>query len=86
MSLIDAKNLERFWTQETPSGLINGVNTVYTIAFEPLENESILLFKNGLQQRLGTDFTVSGTTITFASAPAIASDLSVQYIRRTGGN
>lgn len=86
MSLIDAKNLERFWTQEIPSGTVNGSNVAFTITFEPLEAESVLLFKNGIQQRLGIDFTITGTTITFTSAPALASDVSVQYIRKTGGN
>jgi len=47
---------------ETPGGTINGVNAVFTTA---LEYEFILLFRNGLEMKLGVDFTYSGSTITF---------------------
>lgn len=84
MSRIDAEFLKKFWTIETPSGTVNGSNTTFTIANVPLETEAVQVFKNGLLQRLTTDYTFSGTTITFVNAPATASDLQVHYIRKTG--
>ena len=85
MSSIEAKQLKRFWELETPSGTINGTNTSFTLAFEPLENDAVTIFKNGLLQRPTTDYTISGVNISFVTAPAVASDLKAQYIRKSGG-
>ena len=55
---------------ETPSGIINGVNAVFTISAAPVEQ---MLFLNGAFQTETTDYTLSGTTITYVEAPASAS-------------
>ena len=86
MSRLNAEFLKKFWTQETPSGDIDGVNTTYTITYEPLETDAVQVFKNGIVQRLTDDYTFSGTTVTFVDAPATASDIRVHYIRKTGEN
>lgn len=53
-------------SSETPAGAVDGVNAVFELSFEPA---SLLLFLNGVLQTLGGDYTLSGTTITFATAP-----------------
>lgn len=84
MSRLDAIYLKRFWEGETPSGLVNGTNTVFTIAQAPLEGETVDVFLDGLKQRPGTDYTVSGSTITFTTAPVAGQTIRVDYIRARG--
>lgn len=55
-------------TLETPTGTINGSNTSFTITQTPIAN-SLMLFFNGQLLKENTDFTLSGTTITFTVAP-----------------
>lgn len=83
---IDAEFLKKFWVQETPSGTINGSNTAFTLSQTPFENETIMLFLDGLLLKQGTDYTVSGTSITMTTAPALAQEMRVQYIMKTGEN
>ena len=85
MSRITAKQLKKFLVIETPSGTINGSNTAFTLGNTPLENDAVLLFLNGLMQGPGgTDYSLSGTSITFTTAPATNSDLRAFYIRNDG--
>ena len=55
---------------ETPSGTIDGSNTTFTLANTPVAG-SVMVFLNGqLLTEGGTeDYTISGSTITMASAP-----------------
>jgi hypothetical protein len=62
---------------ETPSGAINGANTIFTILHAPIAG-TVAVFINGLQQA-STDFTVSGKTITLNVAPNSGSQLAIQY-------
>ncbi len=84
MSRLPAELLMKFWTEETPSGSINGSNTSFTIANTPLEGEAVFVFLNGLYQTPTTDYSISGTTITFVTAPVTNQILKVNYIRKTG--
>ena len=56
-----------FVDDETPLGTIDGANLNFTLTAEPNPALSLKLFKNGdlLQQNI--DYTLSGSTITFAS-------------------
>jgi len=68
-----------FVYDETPSGTINSSNTSFTIASTPVAG-SLTLYRDG--QRLiggGADYTLSGTTITFVTAPTTGSTLKVDY-------
>ncbi len=56
---------------EIPSGAIDGVNLVFTLANAPNPASSLKLYKNGVLLQQNTDYTLSGSTITFAS-PSIA--------------
>ena len=57
-----------FVDNEIPTGTINGVNAVFTLASTPVAG-SVHLYKNGMRMTPGTgnDFTISGSTITFES-------------------
>lgn len=84
MSRLDAQSLKKFWEDETPSGTINGTNTVFTLAQTPLENAAVDVYLDGLKQIPTTDYSVSGSTITFVTAPVVGQTLRVDYIRSKG--
>jgi hypothetical protein len=54
-----------FADSETPSGTMDGTNANFSLATAPAPAASLQLYRNGLQQLSGTDFTLSGNTITF---------------------
>ncbi len=56
-----------FADAEVPSGVIDGVNAVFTLAFAPSPATSLQLVRGGLTQKPVDDFTLSGLTITFLS-------------------
>jgi len=65
---------------ETPSGTIDGSNTTFTLAHSPSPAASLILQLNGMVQAPGgVDYTLSGSTITFASAPVNGSTLQAWY-------
>jgi hypothetical protein len=70
---------------ETPSGAIDGSNSVFTLAGAPNPARSLLVYRNGLLQKEGVDYTLSGNAITFAAAsvPVPGDILTVSY--RMGG-
>jgi len=84
MSRLNAQSLQRFWVDETPSGTIDGSNLVFTLAQTPVENAAVDVFLDGLKQIPGTDYSVSGITITFTTAPANGQLLRVDYIQARG--
>lgn len=65
--------------REIPTGVINGVNDIYTLANEAISSTWIWLFVNGVGR---DEFTYNPTTkeITIGFAPAIGSDIYVQYV------
>lgn len=65
--------------QEEPTGLVNGANVTYTLSQTPTSNAAVKLYLNGLFQRQGTDYTISGVTITFTTAPATNSTVDALY-------
>jgi len=66
---------------EIPAGTVNGVNTVFTLVSSPSPAASLELYRNGLFQRQGTDYQISGTTVTFflASVPQTGDLLVASY-------
>lgn len=66
---------------EVPSGTINGSNVTFTLASAPAPSSSLMLFVNGVLQTqgVGADYTLSGTTITFAIPPRTNSNLAATY-------
>lgn len=71
--------------QQVPVGLINSANTSYTISQAPGSNAAFVLFLDGLALDQGVDYTISGTTITMASAPKFGSSLYCIYTVSSGG-
>lgn len=65
---------------EIPTGAINGTNTVFTFAFTPIAG-SLHLYRNGVLQDVGAgnDYTISGNTITFTTAPATGNKIKGSY-------
>lgn len=47
----------------------NGSQTVYTLSQAPGADANLATYVSGIRQRPGTDFTTSGTSLTFAVAP-----------------
>ncbi len=66
---------------ETPTGAVNGSNTVFTLTASPSPASSLALYRNGLLMRPGTDYQLSGNTVTFflASVPQTGDLLAAYY-------
>ncbi len=65
---------------EVPTGLIDGMNTVFTLAHTPNPGASLMLFNNGmLLWGGGNDYTLAGNTITFVMAPAALATILAWY-------
>lgn len=69
--------------QEIPSGTVNSSNVTFTLSSTPVSNASVKLFLDGRMQTQGSgkDYTISGTTITMATAPETAQELYVIYAK-----
>jgi len=67
---------------EVPTGVINGANTDYTLANTP-ESGTVVVLLNGIQQQPGSgnDYILSGTTISFATAPETGMDVMANYLK-----
>ncbi|MCS7315287.1 MAG: hypothetical protein NZ554_07435 [Bryobacteraceae bacterium] len=51
---------------ETPAGLLNGTNAVFTLANAPAPASSLQLYRNGLLLKQDLDYTLQGNLITFS--------------------
>lgn len=65
--------------RETPTGLVNGTNQNFTLSQEPLNGNSILVF---LDDRVldSSEWSLLGTTVTYAVAPAIGQSVYAWYV------
>jgi hypothetical protein len=68
-----------FVTRETPSGTVNGSTTAFTLANTPLSGTEEVFLNGVLQDSGGNDYSISGTTITFVTAPATGDKIRVNY-------
>lgn len=59
-------------TRKTFNG--NGSTTVFTLDVAPVYDTNIRVYVNGLFKLAGTDWTLSGTTLTFAFAPDVGTN------------
>jgi len=66
---------------EDESANCNGVTVAFTLSSTPVTN-SVQVFLNGLLQQEGSgkDYTLSGTTVTFTTAPDTGDILIIHYI------
>lgn len=69
---------------ETPSGTVNGSNTSFTLSATPVAAGTVELSLDGilLEQGGGADYTLSSTTITMATAPALGQSIRAVYHRQ----
>jgi hypothetical protein len=71
-----------FADQETVSGTIDGTNTAFTLANPPAPPAGLVLFRNGMAQKAGQDYTLAGNTISFvAAATPQAGDMLLAWYR-----
>ena len=69
-----------FADAETPSGVLDGVNTEFSLLHTPTPQASLMLYMNGLfQAPNGSDYSLSGATITFILAPNEGSTILASY-------
>lgn len=66
--------------REVPSGIINGSNCIFTLSSTPTSGKE-MIFKRGLLMNAGSgnDYTISGNTITFTSAPKSGDTILAVY-------
>ena len=64
--------------QAAPTGSINGSNTSFSLSPTPTVSANVNCFLNGIQQQQGSgnDYTISGATITYLTAPPTGSKLN----------
>ena len=63
----------------TPTGTVNGTNTIFTLANIPSPTTSLRVYVNGQRMTLTEDFTLSNNTITFVIAPPTGSIIRCDY-------
>lgn len=52
---------------ENPTGTVDGANRTFTLRFSPSPSASLALYRNGILQKQGLDYTLSGLTVTFVT-------------------
>lgn len=67
-----------FVDSETPTGDIDDVNDTFTLANNPTAS-TVKVFLNGIRLQVTTDYTLSGTTLTFITPPSTGDILLVDY-------
>jgi hypothetical protein len=55
---------------DSPAGLVDGSNTSFTLSAVPDPASSLAVYRNGVLQKTGQDYTLTGGTIQFAAAAA----------------
>ena len=70
-----------FVTREVPSGTINGSNTAFTLANTPVVGTEHVYLNGLLQNAGGVDYSISGTAITYTTAPQTGDTLLVSYLK-----
>jgi len=71
---------------EVPTGDVDSSNADFTIADTPV-TDTLRVYLNGIRQKITDDYTFTGTTITFVTAPLTGDKILVDYeIGTTGVN
>lgn len=70
-----------FSDNEMPAGSIDGSNATFTLANAPSPSTSLAVYRNGLLLKQGTDYTRSGSTLTFqpGTIPQVGDGLVASY-------
>lgn len=57
-----------------------GSQTAFTLTSEPYDVYSVFVIVNGLVLRYSVDYTISGTIVTFTTAPALNDEIVVRWL------
>ena len=70
-----------FTDNESPGGVVDGANLAFTLAAAPNPSSSLVVFRNGIRQKPGQDYSSAANTIQFipANAPQPGDTLLVSY-------
>jgi hypothetical protein len=70
-----------FTDEEVPAGLVNGANVSFTLSAVPIPTSSLYLYRNGVLQKAGQDYTIAGNAIQFlaGSTPQAGDTLLASY-------
>jgi hypothetical protein len=69
--------------KQTGTGDGSDTTPIAALTYTVPSNESILVFLDGVAQVPGTDFSATGTTLTFTTAPALAVSILVMFLGRS---
>ncbi len=70
---------------DIPAGTLNGSNTAFTLSQTPSPATSLALYRNGLLERPGIDFTLSGAAVTFTSVSIPKTTDTLEAFYRVAG-
>jgi len=76
-----ASNLVSF-TNDTYTG--DGSTVAFTLSETPPNANSIMVFVDGILQKSSTNYSISGTTLTFTSAPDASSEIEAKHLGLRG--
>jgi hypothetical protein len=71
------------YANEVPTGAVNGINVTYTLQQTPHVGR-LMLFLNGVLQKPGEDYSLSGVTITMTTAPESGDQPLAWYMAQSG--
>ena len=71
-----AANLKSF-TNDVFTG--NGSAVAFTLSETPPNSNSVLVFVDGILQKSSTNYSISGTTLTFTSAPDTSAEIEAKH-------
>jgi hypothetical protein len=78
-------NVPGYVDNEVPGGVVDGANATFTLAGQPSPGVSLALYRNGMLQKTGFDYSLSGSTIAFVtSATPQPGDTLLASYRVTG--
>lgn len=72
-----------FVANDVPTGLVNGINTVFVLNNVPVDG-TVELTLNGIDQEPGgsNDYVIVGAIITFNKAPRAGSIILAHYVKQ----
>lgn len=73
-------NIQMSW-METPAGVIDGLNSDFTLAYAPSPPNALMLYVNGVLQSQGLDkdFTLSSNTVSLIETPSVGDQVIATY-------
>ena len=64
----------------TDTFVADGNTAAFTLTETPPNSNSVLVFVDGILQKITTNYTISGSTLTFTSNPANTSEIEVKHM------